>query len=231
MRQETYLLLDRFMKESMKDSAHDQEHVYRVLYVALEIAETENQVDYDLLITACLLHDIGREEQLKDPSLCHAQVGAKKAYTFLGENGFEESFCRRVSRCIATHRFRKGEAPESIEAKILFDADKIDVAGATGIARTLIYKGEIGEPLYRLTENGDISHGSGGEGPSFFQEYKTKLEKIYGLFYTEKGREMARARQAAAQNFYEALYRELREPWDGGKKRLAGILGAAGQGD
>ena len=94
MTKEIFKKLESYMLECMKDSAHDKEHVYRVLYSALDIAEHEKDVDYDVLISACLLHDIAREEQNKNPSLCHAEVGAEKAYKFLTENGFDKSRLR-----------------------------------------------------------------------------------------------------------------------------------------
>ncbi len=83
MNREIYCLLEDFMLCSMDDAAHDKEHIYRVLYNALEIAKTEKAVDHDVLIAACLLHDIGRKEQFENPSLCHAAVGSEKAYQFL----------------------------------------------------------------------------------------------------------------------------------------------------
>lgn len=57
MRQADFVLMENYMLSCMKDSAHDKEHVYRVLYTALDIAEQEEPVDYDILIAACLLHD------------------------------------------------------------------------------------------------------------------------------------------------------------------------------
>ena len=59
MDKKTYSLLENYMLSCMLDSAHDKEHIYRVLYTALDIAKTEKAVDYDVLICACLLHDIG----------------------------------------------------------------------------------------------------------------------------------------------------------------------------
>lgn len=222
MKQDTYSLLENYMLSCMGDSAHDKEHVYRVLYMALEIAKTEKNVDYDVLICACLLHDIGRKEQFENPRLCHAQVGADKAYRFLTENGFGEEFAKRVSKCIRTHRYRQEDQPESIEAKILFDADKIDVTGAVGIARTLVYKGQVGEPLYSVSGEGDVLDGSQDEAPSFFQEYKYKLENIYTKFFTAKGAETAKSRQAAA--FYDSMLQEVREPYECGRGYLEEIL-------
>ncbi len=209
MNRERYSLIESFMISCMQDSAHDREHVYRVLYSALEIASEEADADYDVLIAACLLHDVGRAEQLRDPSLCHAQVGAEKAYRFLTEKGFDEVFAKRVSDCILTHRFRKSSPPQSIEAKILFDADKLDAAGAVGIARTLVYKGTVGEPLYTLRSDGTISDGAQDEQPSFFHEYKRKLEKLYDGFYTKRGAQLAGQRRAAAEMFYNSLYKQV----------------------
>ena len=79
-------------------------------------------MDRDILIAACLLHDIGRREQFENPELCHALVGAEKAKNFLREKEFPEEFCQQVKECIACHRFRKARQPQTIEAKILFDA-------------------------------------------------------------------------------------------------------------
>lgn len=58
-----YNKIENYMLQCMKDSAHDQEHIYRVLYLSLDIAKYEINVDMDILIASCLLHDIGREEQ------------------------------------------------------------------------------------------------------------------------------------------------------------------------
>ena len=88
--------IENYMLSCMEDSAHDKEHIYRVLYNALEIAKSEADVNYDILIVASLLHDIGRKEQFENPNLCHAMVGGDKAYRFLLENGFAEEFSSQV---------------------------------------------------------------------------------------------------------------------------------------
>ena len=224
MTNNTYTLLERYMLSCMADSAHDKDHIYRVLYHAMEIAKTENHVDYDVLIAACLLHDIGRKEQFEDPTLCHAMVGGEKAWAFLTQQGFPADFADKVRHCIQTHRFRKSMTPQSIEAKILFDADKLDVTGAVGIARTLQYQGALSRPLYSLQPDGTVSDGTRDTVPSFFQEYKFKLEKLYDRFYTDKGTQLARARRAAAQAYYESLYAEINTGYTQGIKALAMLL-------
>ena len=220
MKKETYEWIENYMLSCMKDSAHDREHIYRVLFNALEIAKGEREVDHDLLITACLLHDIGRPEQFEDPSLCHAAVGSEKAYRFLKENGFDEPFCQGVRHCIATHRFRKAMEPETLEARILFDADKLDVTGAIGIARSLMYMGNMIEPIYHVLPDGTISDGTKEEPPSFFREYKFKLEKLYDKFYTATGAKLAQQRKEIAAAFYESLYREVNTGYQSGSEML-----------
>ncbi len=221
MKKKDFELIKNYMLSSTSDSAHDREHVYRVLFTALDIAQYEKQVDYDVLIAACLLHDTGRREQLENPGLCHAEVGAKKAYVFCIENGFSEDFAKKVASCILTHRFRSSNPPETVEEKILFDADKTDAAGALGIARTIFYKGKAGEPLYSLNKDGAVSDGADDEEPSFFQEYKKKLEKLYSKFYTERGKEIALQRQPAAVSFYESMLKEISQSRNEAVKILA----------
>lgn len=216
MKKSTYKLIENYMNDCMTDSAHDKEHVYRVLYNALTIADTEDAVDYDVLITACLLHDIGRAEQFENPKLDHAEIGADKAYQFLREHHFSKEMAEQVRECIRSHRFRGEGLPQSLEAKILFDADKIDVAGAIGIARTLIYKGQVAETLYSVRPDGGVSDGTNDEEPSFFKEYKYKLENLYSQFYTRKGAQMARKRQQAAAAFYDNIFREVSEAYTDG---------------
>ena len=224
MTAETYALLEGYMLRCMGDSAHDKEHVYRVLYTALDIAGSEREADREVLISACLLHDIGRREQFEDPRLDHAAVGAEKAQRFLTAHGFEEGMARRVAACIRTHRFRADRPPESLEARILFDADKLEATGALGIARTLLYTGRVGQPLYSLTPQGRVSDGAGEEAPSFFHEYRYKLEGLYGRFFTRRGEELARLRRQAAADFYQALLAETRLPYERGPALLRAAL-------
>lgn len=224
MNRETYSLLENYMIHCMEDSAHDKEHVYRVLYNALEIAKDESNVNYDVLIAACLLHDIGRKEQFENPEVCHAMAGADKAYRFLLSEGFEVSYAEQVKQCIQTHRYRKNNLPQSPEAKILFDADKLDVAGAIGIARTLLYKGIVSEPLYSVSPEGVVSNGENDAAPSFFQEYKYKLENLYSKFYTIKAKELAEGRQRIAVDFYNCLYQEVNSSYQNGKNELDRVI-------
>lgn len=225
MKEQEYREIEQYMLETMRDSAHDQFHIYRVLYAALDIAEGEEAVDRELLITACLLHDIGRGKQEADPRVDHAAAGGEMAYGYLTGRGWEPERAARVRDCIASHRYRKGREPRSLEGKILFDADKLDVAGAVGIARTLIYRGQTGEPLYLLNERGEaLTEPTDADRTTFFQEYHYKLKQLYGRFYTARATELAAARREAAEHFYEALFREVSTLHGEGAGRLYNLL-------
>lgn len=225
MKKKEYEQIERCMLHCMQDSAHDKDHVYRVLHNAMAIADGEGTVDMDVLIAACLLHDIGRPDQIADPTLCHAQVGAERAYAYLLEMGWAKEKAEHVRRCIRTHRFRKGEPPQSAEARILYDADKLDVTGAIGAARTLQYNGALGEPVYTTAPDGAILDGSGDDEPdSFFREYRFKLARVYDRFTTATGAALARQRQEAAEQFYRSVLSEVQQSLEKGRAMLESAL-------
>ena len=213
------------MLSCMQDSAHDRHHIYRVLYAALDIAAHEANVDTEVLIAACLLHDIGREQQFAHSDVCHAQLGGDMAYAYLLKRQWHPKRAAHVRACISTHRYRGDNPPESIEATILFDADKLDASGAMGIARTLIYGGQVQEPLYVLEEDGSILvDGGGADISSFFQEYNYKLKKVYASLHTERAKVIARERQKTAIAFYQGLYDEVSQNYKNGRHRLGEAL-------
>lgn len=83
MKKFEFKLIENYMLDCMKYMSHDKDHIYRVLFIAIDIASHEENVDTDILIAACILHDIGRSEQFSDEKENHAKVGAKKAYELL----------------------------------------------------------------------------------------------------------------------------------------------------
>lgn len=191
MKKEHLCEIKNYMESFVKDSAHNSEHIYRVLNHALILAENY-EVNMDILVAACLLHDIGRPAQFADPCLCHAKVGSEMAYQFLMKLGWLQEDCEHVKHCILAHRFTAGAQPETVEAKILFDADKLDVIGALGIARTLQYEGKMNVSLNE-----------------FFKEYDRKLIKLYDVFYTKEAKQIADTGKELLQRFYTELKLQL----------------------
>lgn len=209
-----------FSKACAKDAAHDAEHTMRVLYLALDIARFEQNADIDVLIAACLLHDIGRADEKSDPSADHAVIGAGRAYRYLTENGWPDGKARHAAACIRAHRYRKGQRHESVESRILFDADKLDVAGAIGVARTLQYGGAHGEALYTLSQEGAVEDGTGEYLPSFMHEYMFKLRRVGEKLHTARAKELYKSRESAARDYYEELLKEARDIHENGRMLL-----------
>ncbi len=212
-----YNSIENYMLKCMKDSAHDSEHIFRVLYQSLNIASKRcEKINYDVLIAACLLHDIGREEQFKNDNVCHAKIGGIMAKKYLLGMNWSEDNAEHVNQCIASHRFRKNNFPETIEAKILFDSDKLDVIGCLGIARTLLYNGHVGDNIYNL-QNGEIYIGNDrdviNKQETFVIEYNKKLKKLYGKFYTDEAKETAEKYKECAQIFYDKLIEQINEAY------------------
>lgn len=207
MTAERFEALNGYMESCMRDSAHDREHIRRVLEAALILARGEQGVCWDVLITAALLHDIGREEQFRTGE-SHASVGARMARDYLLSAGESEEFAQHVSDCIRTHSFRKNDPPVSIEAKLIYEADKLDVVGAIGVVRTFLYQGRVDEPVYSVGPDGAVLGGDEKE-PSFYSEYRHKLMRLPGRFMTAEGRRQAACRARRAAWFETALRAEV----------------------
>ncbi len=210
MTNEQFKKIENYMLLNTGNCSHDKMHTYRVLNNALKISKKEKNVNIGILITSALLHDIARQKEKLDKTIDHAIEGANMAYQFLIENNFSENFANSVKNCIQTHRFRSNNEPKTIEAKILFDADKLDVIGPIGIARTLMYNGEHNQPLYYLDSNGKIDYNLNKEAKdSFFKEYNYKLVKMYKIFYTKEGKRLSKKNKRISTKFYKQLIKQV----------------------
>jgi uncharacterized protein len=205
--------------QEMSCSAHNIEHVKRVVDLCGILANSEDGADMEILLVSALLHDIARvnEDQDLTGETDHAALGAQKAGDILKDFDYPEYKVKKVQHCIETHRFRSGKKPESIEARILFDADKLDVLGAVGIARTYMMSGQYGQSLDFNSEEYSLKGNSDANGRlkdmskhSPFVEFECKYKKIPDRLYTEKAKEIARERLAFMDAFFIKLKDELR---------------------
>lgn len=206
MDQTRYERLKAYMRECVADSAHAEDHVTRVTNAAMEICRFEPGADREALLCACLLHDIGRGEQLKDPSRHHARVGAEKARDFLVKNGWDAAFAARVADTIGAHSDARLASARGIEARILFDADKLDVIGAIGACRTVAYGAEAGEPIYDAS---DLNGAPSPAGGSMLREMENDYRFAVSSFMTARGRELAERKAAFSRAFMDALREEM----------------------
>ena len=188
---------------------HDFNHVKRVLKLALIIGKKES-ADLDIIKTAVLLHDIARKEQ--DDSrgkICHAKRGAEIAKQILEEMGFLKDKIGNVVHCIRAHRFRGDSAPETIEAKVLCDADNLDAIGAIGILRAASFSGFTGAVVH----NPDVNIKTTtvySKDDSAYREFLDKLIRIKDKMLTQTGREFAKERQDFMNEFFDRANKEVR---------------------
>jgi uncharacterized protein len=206
-------------------SAHDLAHVQRVFQLCLRLAEGEKSVDVTVLKLASLLHDIARiREDSDDTGMTdHAQLGAVMAGPILRDAGYPEKTVRHVCACIATHRFRGDAVPATIEAQLLFDADKLDSLGAVGIARAYMLAARYGEAIYSR-EDPDryvARNHVGGEATGRIMalgehtpnlEFEIAFKRIPDRLFTSQARAIAVDRLAVMQAYFDRLRLEL----DGG---------------
>ena len=188
----------RTLYSKVEDTTHDFDHVMRVYRLAERIGQEEG-ADMDALRTACLLHDIARADQDAGRIKNHAAEGASRVRDVLA--GQPPEFVEAVSQAIATHSFRDGNAvPESLEAKILFDADKLDAIGAIGVARAFTFGGGRGRKLWAPLSS---------EEHTAYTEYDVKLRKIKDRLFTPTARAIAEERHAFMAEFFDRLTREV----------------------
>lgn len=216
---EKYLELKEIMERELSCSAHNIDHIIRVSDLCETIAENEKNVDMDVLIPAALLHDIARvrESEDKTGNTDHALLGSEMAESILTEKGYDVDQIQRIKHCIASHRYRTGYSPESIEAKILFDADKLDAIGAIGIARCFMISGKSGQTI-RVVEDtkaySDLNLSSNGRIKDLskhtpFIEYELKLKKIPEKLYTSEAKKIGKARMEYMNAFFSRLKTEI----------------------
>ncbi len=196
------------------DPVHDFAHVLRVLALAERLAELEG-ADREIVRTAVLLHDISRTgddnhnqgfalrvAQEED----HAMSAAQRARALMKDSAPE--FVGAVAHAIEAHRYRNAVVPQTIEAKVVFDADKLDAIGAIGIARAFAYAGGKNMPLWGRVSP-DYEPGNSDELHTPLHEFHVKLQKIKDNLYTRSGRALAESRHAFMVAFIEQINSEV----------------------
>jgi uncharacterized protein len=192
------------------DPVHGFDHVLRVYRLAEHIGSALG-ADMEIVRAAALMHDASGAYPGGDSKRAnHEQQSADFARQVLEDEGWIEERIEAVQHCIRAHRYRGEESPRSLEAKILFDADKLDVVGAFGVARTIGYALQAGQPIFappsaQFLEGGETLP---GEPHSAYHEYLFKLRHVPDRLYTQPAREMARSRARLMSGFFEGLRSE-----------------------
>ena len=188
------------------DAIHDFDHVLRVLALAERLAQAEG-ADLEIVRTATLLHDMARGQGDR-MATDHAQAGAEAARQILAGQPPEK--VEAVAHAIAAHRFRGGPVPQSLEAKVLHDADKLDAIGAIGVARAFAFGGHEGQRLWAEVPPGYQENMGTRHEHTPVHEYHLKLVRIKDRLLTASARQLAEGRHAFMVTYFSQLEHEVR---------------------
>ena len=191
------------------NSSHDMDHTMRVYDMCLYIWKKE-WADLEILKMAALLHDIWRPKQHETMwQTCHAEYWTFLSKWILKKLDINNEKMDKVLHCISTHRFRKWNNPQTIEAKVLFDADKLDSIWAVWIWRAFMYANEVWAKLHN-EEYVDVEK-TEEHWPedTAFREYLVKLIKVKDKLFTKTARKLAIKKQKIMIKFFDSLNEEV----------------------
>ena len=180
----------KYIKElqGKNSGGHDDAHSIRVYKNALVILDKEPACDRTVVLLAAILHDAD------DHKLCN-NVNNENTRAFLAREGVSDDLTEEIVRTVNSVSFSKnrGKRPETLEGKIVQDADRLDAMGAIGIARTFAYGGEHGRSIEESV-----------------QHFYDKLLLLKDELNTETAKEIAEKRHAFLEAFITELDDEIR---------------------
>lgn len=189
------------------DGAHDPAHILRVFRNAFRI-QAEEGGEPRLLAAAVLLHDCVSVEKNSPLRAEASRLAAEKASDILRALGWSEADCAAVSHAVLTHSFSANIDPETREAKILQDADRLDAIGMVGAARCFYIAGRMGSALYDVTD--PLAKTRALDDRAFaIDHFPAKLFKLADGFKTAAGARLARERHARLQSVLDQLLEEI----------------------
>lgn len=189
------------------DGSHDIAHLLRVFKNAMRIHAVEGG-DIEVLTAAVLLHDcvsVEKDSPLRNQA---SHLAAEKAATLLGEGGWSDPKIQAVGHAILTHSFSANIAPETLEAKILQDADRLDAIGMVGAARCFYIGGRMGSSLYDPVDP-QGEHRPLDDKRFAIDHFETKLFKLAEGFKTPTGQALAHERHQRLQHFLTQFLDEI----------------------
>ena len=192
------------------DAAHDFGHIRRVCALAQTIAATEGPVDHEALDIACILHDLVNLPKAHPDRPRASTLSGAKARAWLMGQGWSADRAQIVDHAIAAHSFSAALPPQTAEARILQDADRIEAMGAIGLARMFAVSGALGRALF---DDADplARHRPLDDKAFALDHLETKIYRLTKSLQTETGRQMARQRIGFMQDFVAQVMAELGE--------------------
>lgn len=189
------------------DSAHDLNHILRVVKNAKLILENEN-ADPEVVVAAAWLHDCVIVPKDHPARKSASAMAAKRAGEFLTDINFPEEKIQAVKHAVESHSFSAGIPPTSPEAKIVQDADRLDAIGAIGIARCLMIGGKLNRPLYH-SEDPFSENRNPDDSIWTIDHFYAKLFKLPDMMHTQRAQEEATRRIRFMEEYLKELKREI----------------------
>ena len=203
------------LDEGSEDAAHDYDHLVRVIALADRIQASEGG-NLLTIWAAVALHDIGQERERRN-GVDHALIGAALAEELLIDTPFPQEYIPEVQQAIREHRMTGGIIPQTLEGRILYDADKLDCLGAIGIGRLYCITGHYNQKVYSPIPD-DIMEPIDPQmirklrrRPDYspYIEFQLLFGNLPERMTTNTGREMAQERYDYMNDFFTRLRLEV----------------------
>ena len=189
------------------DRAHDIDHIERVVATARQLGKREG-AELAILEPAAWLHDcvsVAKDHpQRKQASL----LAADRAVVFLQEINYPQQYHRAIHHAIVAHSFSANISPETLEAKILQDADRMDALGAIGIARCILVGGKLNRQLYSSIDPLCVDR-KPNDDVYTLDHFFTKLLTLGESMKTQAAKAEAERRSVYMRDFLAQLQSEL----------------------
>lgn len=189
------------------DPSHDILHVRRVVRLAKKLGVSE-KANLNIVIPAAYLHDcvfISKSDERRSKA---SRISADKALSLLKEWGYPAHFHLQIHHAISAHSFSAKIPAETLEAKIVQDADRLDAMGAVGIFRCFAFSGLAKRPLY-FPEDPFCYVREPDDQSNTLDHFFTKLLKLNSLLNTDSAKFEGEKRLTVMNNFLNDLRSEL----------------------
>ena len=190
-------------------SGHDYFHTYRVFKNAEMLLNDLPEADREVCLLGAILHDV--DDDKISPETHENKDNARK---FLGDNNYPQDKIDFICKIIGDVSFSEKVKPDSLEGKIVQDADRLDAIGAIGIARTFAYGGNKGREIYNPEIKPDLNRTKEeyrNSKPPTINHFYEKLLLLEDMMNTDIAKKVARKRTVFMENYLEEFFAE----WNG----------------
>ncbi|EGQ8511726.1 HD domain-containing protein [Vibrio parahaemolyticus] len=201
------LFLEFMQQEMQVDAAHDIEHVKRVVKTAKQLCDEEN-ADIAIVLPAAYLHDCFTYPKDHPNRKQSSAIAAKKAIAYLESIQYPQHYHDAIAHAIEAHSFSANIRPNTLEAQIVQDADRLDALGAIGVTRCIQVSTHFNAQLYN--DNDMFAKERELNDKQFtVDHFQTKLFKIVDTMNTESAKLEAIKRKAFMQTYLKQLHDEV----------------------